>query len=204
MNYRIVNKTPHAITLVTEDGETIEYEADKNPTRLVNAERRMGTINVNGFSVGSYETTDGEFVDLPPEKDNTLYIVSNLVKERLPNRNDLVTPTKFVRDEDGRIIGAKGLKVHPEQMRDTEDVKKYPRWVECEVCGEQLNSKIWNTNRKGIIRSMQVTNRNGVILRAPEINKEFDIILEGNTIRVWETGYSDKSTNCELKDEGEM
>ena len=203
MNYRLVNKTPHPITLIT-DGETIEYEADKNPTRLVNAERRIGTININGSSIDAYETTDGEFDNLPPKKNNILYIVSNMVKERLPNRMDLVTPTKFVRDDDGRIIGAKGVKVHPEQMRDPEDVTKYPRWVECEVCGKQLDSKRWNKNRKGIIRTIEVTNRNGVTLRAPEINKEFDIILEGETIRVWETGYSDKSKNVQFKDEGEM
>ena len=62
---------------------------------------------VMGISVT--RTVFGEPVGLPEPEVGTCYIVSQLVKNALPERDDLVVPAEVVRDADGNIIGCKSL-----------------------------------------------------------------------------------------------
>lgn len=50
-----------------------------------------------------------EPVGLPEPKLGTCYIVSQLVKNALPERDNLVVPAKVVRNAAGNIIGCKSL-----------------------------------------------------------------------------------------------
>ena len=73
--------------------------------------------------VGQTDVPTGEVVDdieirrpvfgavegLPEPSQGTIYIVSALVKAALPERNDLVSPGGFIRDEAGHIVGASYL-----------------------------------------------------------------------------------------------
>lgn len=47
---------------------------------------------------------------LPKEDPNTLIIVSRRVKNAIPHRKDLITPTEAVKDNEGHIIGYKSFK----------------------------------------------------------------------------------------------
>lgn len=52
----------------------------------------------------------GEVSELPEEtSEDVYYIVSALVRLALPERFDLLSPGDIVRDESGKIIGAKNL-----------------------------------------------------------------------------------------------
>lgn len=57
----------------------------------------------------------GEIEGLPPQEDGTMYIVSILVLQVLPEREDLLspdtTPSGVVRDEEGKIRGVKGFQI---------------------------------------------------------------------------------------------
>lgn len=51
----------------------------------------------------------GEVTDLPDPEDGVILIVSRVVAQALPSRRDLWFPHDMVRDEQGRITGARAL-----------------------------------------------------------------------------------------------
>lgn len=55
------------------------------------------------------ETVFGEVEGLPETQEGTIYVVSSLVAQRVPNRTDVFIPNESVRDDQGRIIGCKSL-----------------------------------------------------------------------------------------------
>lgn len=54
------------------------------------------------------ETAFGPVENLPEEAEDTIYIVSSLVAQRV-NRPDVYIPNESVRDSEGRIIGCRSL-----------------------------------------------------------------------------------------------
>ena len=99
----LINLTPHDIIVVSE-AQTITLPS-------------QGVCRVSSTSVlvGEHEGTPlykvefGQVEGLPDQVDGVLYIVSALVKSAVPHRNDVVSPTEYVRDSEGRIIGCKGF-----------------------------------------------------------------------------------------------
>jgi hypothetical protein len=55
------------------------------------------------------KTGFGDVEGLPEYKSGTYYIVSQIVKNALPKRWDLLVPAEVVRDSRGTIIGCKSL-----------------------------------------------------------------------------------------------
>lgn len=51
--------------------------------------------------------------NIPNPAKDTLYIVPNYIREALPERKDLASPTKLIRDTNGAIIGCGALEVNP-------------------------------------------------------------------------------------------
>ena len=92
------------------------------------------TININGVRVPSYgiyarceeitqyvfeidgiqfvKKTYGKVAGLPDKEDGVMYIVSMMVRQALPNRNDLASPGDIIRDEYGQIIGCLNLVIN--------------------------------------------------------------------------------------------
>lgn len=56
-----------------------------------------------------YKTKYGEVTNLPEPKEGVIYIVSTLVRLASPERKDLYSPAKPVRNEAGQVIGCMGL-----------------------------------------------------------------------------------------------
>jgi hypothetical protein len=50
---------------------------------------------------------------LPEPEDGVVLVVSALVAEAAPEREDLAYPGEAIRDSDGKIVGAKGLCAGP-------------------------------------------------------------------------------------------
>lgn len=101
---KIKNLTPHVITVIKENGETLKFE----PTGIV---PRVSTEIKPTDNDLLFNQTFGEVVNLPNEEDGTIYIVSSMVLSACPNRKDLYAPmtSNAIRDEEGRIIGVSGL-----------------------------------------------------------------------------------------------
>lgn len=101
-----INLTPHAISFLNNDGNIIKVvEASGKLARLTTK-----TITVDDFDgVPVTETVYGEVEGLPDPIPNTIFIVSSLVAQRVPERQDVFIPNESVRDDAGRIIGCKSL-----------------------------------------------------------------------------------------------
>lgn len=102
----LVNLTPHAITFVNEQGETL-LTVEPSGTLA-----RVSTSTVTIGDVDGIPVTETEFAEvqgLPAPKRDTVYIVSSLVAQRVQTRRDVFIPNESVRDERGRIVGCRSL-----------------------------------------------------------------------------------------------
>lgn len=106
MKTNIVNLTPHAVSFINADGATVlTVEPSGTIARVGSRTVQIGTLN--GLPVT--QTEFGEVQDLPEQKDGTVYLVSSLVAQRVPERSDVFIPAESVRDSAGRIIGCRSL-----------------------------------------------------------------------------------------------
>ena len=103
---RIINKTPHKVNIVDKNGNV--YRTFPKCDSLIRLE--MHTNNIGEVNqVPLSRTVFGKPVDLPKFEQGTYYIVSQLVKNALPNRIDLLVPAELFRDSKGNIVGCKSL-----------------------------------------------------------------------------------------------
>ena len=113
-NIKLVNKTPHVLNLVTEDGARISLEPVLPTPRVSSSSVKTATSMIsdeNGIehTIVREAPVFGEVVDLPEPQEGVLYIVSMLVAARASNRTDLVSPGRQLRNEAGQVIGCAGL-----------------------------------------------------------------------------------------------
>lgn len=108
---KLVNLTPHTITLVGDNGTTT-IEPSGPPARVTFApDQQTSTVEVNGLDVPIVRTaTTGVVTGLPAALPDTLYIVSRQVVDAVPDRDDLVCTHDAVRDQQTRaIVGCRKL-----------------------------------------------------------------------------------------------
>ena len=117
MKARLINLTPHMINIICESG-TISVPACGDVARVSATKELVNTLSIENVSVPIYTTTFGDVEVISPDgskklfpepEKNVLYIVSNIVKSALSDRNDVVVPADLVRDENGNIVGCRGL-----------------------------------------------------------------------------------------------
>ena len=99
----IINLTPHAVTLITDYSEIVIESSGIARA----SESRKFVEFVNGIPL--HEISLGAVFGLPEEQDGIAYIVSRIVSEALPERNDLYIPDRVVRDGKGQVVGCLGL-----------------------------------------------------------------------------------------------
>lgn len=102
---RIINLTPHTVTVLRENEGPIEYPPSGMVARCATKRRVIGSLN--GIPIN--RTEFGEVYGLPEPAPGVYYIVSALVAQALPQRNDLLIPDDVVRDEAGRIVGCRAF-----------------------------------------------------------------------------------------------
>jgi hypothetical protein len=98
----IINLTPHAITDVVTNKT---FPPSGTVARVATTQTQVGDLD----GIPLFSTTYGDIQDLPPQQDDTYYLVSLLVKQALPYRKDLLSPSTLVRDDKGNPIGCKGF-----------------------------------------------------------------------------------------------
>lgn len=112
MKVKVVNLTPHAVSVWGNREKPMVFEPDRTrPVPRVAVTREcVGNLQ---FEAGGicfvYENVYGEVEGLPPQEDDTVFIVSSMVLERALDRLDLVAPGELVRNEAGVVTGCKGL-----------------------------------------------------------------------------------------------
>lgn len=104
---KIINLTPHTINLMIGEG-SIEIKSSGVARCKVSAEQ-VGTIEVDGKEIPINKKVYGEVEGLPEKQEGTIYIVSSLVAQAVKDRDDVFIPDELVRDEEGRVIGARAL-----------------------------------------------------------------------------------------------
>lgn len=108
MSNQMINMTPHAVNIVDNEGNVVKtIPASGQLIRLKAATMRMDNIYFPEipFSRTVFSSPEG----LPEYDVKKFYIVSQLVKSALPDRDDLLVPAEVVRDSEGNIIGCKSL-----------------------------------------------------------------------------------------------
>jgi hypothetical protein len=105
---RMVNLTPHPLKVYADDRRTIIMEFPKPSTANIPRiqEKEKFAIELNGVPV--IEKSYSETENLPERKTNVFLIVSLMVLQANPGRDDLLCPDTgngAVRDESGRIVG---------------------------------------------------------------------------------------------------
>ena len=107
---KFLNLTPHNLTIVTGE-ETRVYPVDGPAPRLEVERVELGVLD----GIPIVRSTMGNPFGLPETQDGIMLIVSALVAEHhsLASRIDLVYPGEAIRDETGKIVGAKGLCAGP-------------------------------------------------------------------------------------------
>ena len=64
-----------------------------------------------GAKIPIISTVFSDVTGLPNPEPDTIYIVSRITKNRLPERPDLVTPDQLIRDENGTLLGCLSLSI---------------------------------------------------------------------------------------------
>ena len=108
---RIVNLTPHALNLMPQgpDGPTVTIPPSGQVARCAVDRVQVDTVTVDGITVPVNQTRFGQVSGLPDPKPDTIFVVSALVAQAVPNRPDVFIVDDAIRDEQGRIIGARAL-----------------------------------------------------------------------------------------------
>ncbi len=111
---KIKNLTPHEINLVGEDGKVIATFPSEGLIRLSQKSEVVDYLTLeNGERIPLSKTSFGQAEGLPEEREDTIYIVSSLVCQAYPDRQDFYIPDQTVRDKEGRIVGCRSLSRNP-------------------------------------------------------------------------------------------
>ena len=104
---KVVNMTPHPVHIVSPDGALIRvYPPSGDMIRL-----KSETVPDGALPDGTpiTKTVFGAPIGLPDESEDTVYIVSQIVKNACIERSDLLVPAEVLRDADGNIVGCRSL-----------------------------------------------------------------------------------------------
>lgn len=107
---RVITVTPHPVVVVVGDG-ALTLPPSGLVARCAVERRPIGTIVVGGYAVPTYETRLGELDGLPEPEEGTIFAVSSLAAQAAwaAGRRDMFVPDDRVRDEVGRVAGARAL-----------------------------------------------------------------------------------------------
>ena len=100
-----VNLTPHTINVRLANGSFRTIEPSGTVARVSSVTEVVKTIE----GINIVKQTFGEITGLPEFEQDTYYIVSRMVKDRLTGYDNVLVPGAPIRDEKSVIIGADGL-----------------------------------------------------------------------------------------------
>ena len=113
MIQKIVNLTPHIVTLFNEKNEVVaEVEPSGMVARAQQEDIPLDELSYNGAQIPCVRSEFGEVENLPEPQEGTILIVSSLAAQAVASsspRQDVFVTSAPVRDEANRIIGCRRL-----------------------------------------------------------------------------------------------
>ena len=106
---KLRNLTPHELVLIGIDGAERRLAVDGPAPRLAVTRSPLGEMEGLPLVV----STLGEVEGLPPPEAGVVLVVSAMVAEARPGREDLAYPGEAIRNAAGRVVGAHGLCAGP-------------------------------------------------------------------------------------------
>ena len=106
---KIVNLTPHALNFIGANSETVLTVPSSGVARAKQTRFAVGSVEAGGAVLPVMHTTYGEVEGLPEPEAGTIYVVSALTAQAVPERVDVYITDDAVRDDAGRVIGCRGL-----------------------------------------------------------------------------------------------
>lgn len=106
---KLINLTPHAISVRAADGAEIAVIPPSGQVARVAVETTPAGM---AGDIPLYTQGAGEPVGLPAPLPDTILLVSALVRLALPGRADLASPGDLIRGADGQPVGCRGLVVN--------------------------------------------------------------------------------------------
>ena len=107
----IVNLTPHALNFMLQgpDGPVVTIPPSGLVARCATSRVQVGTVTMDGIAIPANRTQFGAVTGLPDPQPDTIFVVSALVAQAVPDRQDVFIVDDVVRNDRGRIIGARAL-----------------------------------------------------------------------------------------------
>ncbi len=134
---KVVNATPHPLRVYNETGTRVDLELPRNDAdpiaRAGERTVRLSDAEISGVRIAIYGTAYVQLTGLREPHDGVTYVVALPPAILATDRDDLLVCGPPVRDDQGRMIGCKGLSVpnhpvaaHPEprRFRTKEDLGK--------------------------------------------------------------------------------
>lgn len=106
---KIINLTPHTINFVGQDNAIVASIPSSGVARAAQRRKIVDIIEIDGISLPIARCTYGDVQGLPDPMADTIYIVSAITAQAVPERQDVFIVDDSVRDESGRIIGVRGI-----------------------------------------------------------------------------------------------
>ena len=105
----IVNLTPHEINFFMGEEKKISVQPSGTVARAKTSRQAIGSIELDGIELPINKTEFGSVEGLPDPEHGTIFIVSAIVAKAVPDRDDIFIVDDAVRDNLGRIIGARAI-----------------------------------------------------------------------------------------------
>lgn len=111
----VINATPHDVNVMDDTGYIVaRYPASTHPIRLTERKSPFGVMPVRRLRGGWYEVPIvlyRQHIAGPPprQREGVYYIVSAMVAQAYPERDDFLTVDGTIRDRRGRVIGCTRL-----------------------------------------------------------------------------------------------
>lgn len=102
---KLINLTPHDIVISGHDTIPPSGSIARVNTQMI----QIG--NINGIPM--MINRNSGLCNIPDPKPDTMYIVAGMVRTQLPDRKDLCSPAKLIRNEHGAVIACTALEVNP-------------------------------------------------------------------------------------------
>ena len=111
MTTRYINLTPHALQVKSLDGEMITILPDaEGPARVIYDHLPPEQVTIGGSEVAvAVAGPVKEIIGLPEPQPDMVFVVAKAVSDAAPNRGDLMSPGRLLRDAEGKVIGCDGL-----------------------------------------------------------------------------------------------
>lgn len=106
---KIVNLTPHALNFLDAENHVALNVPSSGLARAAQRRENIGTIDADGVTLPVTRSVFGAVEGLPAPEAGTIYVVSAITAQAVPEREDVFIVDDSVRDENGRIIGVRGL-----------------------------------------------------------------------------------------------